>query len=158
MSKKCHRNTIKKYKGNTGKEQHAVQTQISEITVGAAWSDHLSTLTQKHSLSLSTRQEREKVLSLKSIMIIIKIMIIINNNIFIDIVWHENRADKQTAPIMNNYFFITVNTIIITTIITNISSSSSSSWLLEADLIFVTKITNYVCGEKSVMWRNFRFL
>ena len=45
-----------------------MQTQISEITVGAAWSDHLSALTQKHSLSLSTRQEKEKVLSLKSIM------------------------------------------------------------------------------------------
>ena len=86
MSKKYHRNAIKKQKGNTGKEQHTVQTQISEITVGAAWSDHLSALTQKHSLSLSTRQEKEKVLSLKSIMIIIKIMIIINNFIFIDIV------------------------------------------------------------------------
>ena len=26
------------------------------------------------------------------------------------------------------------------------------------DLIFVTDITDYICGEKSVMWRNFRFL
>ena len=28
----------------------------------------------------------------------------------------------------------------------------------KAELIFVTNITNYVCWEKSVMWRNFRFL
>ena len=27
-----------------------------------------------------------------------------------------------------------------------------------AELIFVTDITDYICGEKSVMWRNFRFL
>ena len=27
-----------------------------------------------------------------------------------------------------------------------------------AELIFVTNITNYICGEKSVIWRNFRFL
>ena len=26
------------------------------------------------------------------------------------------------------------------------------------DLIFVTDITDYIRGEKSVMWRNFRFL
>ena len=24
-----------------------------------------------------------------------------------------------------------------------------------AELIFVTNITNYICGEKIVMWRNF---
>ena len=29
---------------------------------------------------------------------------------------------------------------------------------LETELIFVTNITNYICGGKSVMWRNFRFL
>ena len=28
----------------------------------------------------------------------------------------------------------------------------------QADLIFVTDITDYICGEKSVMWRNFKFL
>ena len=27
-----------------------------------------------------------------------------------------------------------------------------------AELIFVTNITNYICGEKTVMWRNFSFL
>ena len=27
-----------------------------------------------------------------------------------------------------------------------------------AYLIFVTSITSQTCGEKSVMWRNFRFL
>ena len=27
-----------------------------------------------------------------------------------------------------------------------------------SDLIFVTNITNYICGEKSVMWRNLKFL
>ena len=26
-----------------------------------------------------------------------------------------------------------------------------------AELIFVTNITNYICGEKIVMWRNFSF-
>ena len=26
------------------------------------------------------------------------------------------------------------------------------------ELIFVTNITNYICGEKSAMWRIFRFL
>ena len=26
------------------------------------------------------------------------------------------------------------------------------------DLIFVTDITDYIRGEKSVMWKNFRFL
>ena len=25
----------------------------------------------------------------------------------------------------------------------------------QAELIFVTNITNYICGEKIVMWRNF---
>ena len=29
---------------------------------------------------------------------------------------------------------------------------------LETELIFVTNITNYICGGKSAMWRNFRFL
>ena len=29
---------------------------------------------------------------------------------------------------------------------------------VDSDLIFVTDITDYICGEKSVMWRNFRFL
>ena len=28
---------------------------------------------------------------------------------------------------------------------------------LQADLIFVTCITDYIRGQKSVMWRNFRF-
>ena len=27
-----------------------------------------------------------------------------------------------------------------------------------SDLIFVTDITHFICGENSVMWRNFRFL
>ena len=27
-----------------------------------------------------------------------------------------------------------------------------------SDFIFVTNITNYICGEKTVMWRNFSFL
>ena len=26
------------------------------------------------------------------------------------------------------------------------------------ELIFVTNITNYICGEKTVLWRNFSFL
>ena len=30
------------------------------------------------------------------------------------------------------------------------------SWT--ADLIFVTILTNQVCGEKSFIWRNFKFL
>ena len=29
---------------------------------------------------------------------------------------------------------------------------------LETEHIFVKNITNYICGEKSVMWRNFRFM
>ena len=29
---------------------------------------------------------------------------------------------------------------------------------MRAELIFVTNITNYIRGEKSVMWKNFRFL
>ena len=28
----------------------------------------------------------------------------------------------------------------------------------QTDLIFVTDFTDYICGENSVMWRNFRFL
>ena len=38
----------------------------------------------------------------------------------------------------------------------------SSDWIftagLKTDLIFITDITDYIRGEKSVMWRNFRFL
>ena len=30
--------------------------------------------------------------------------------------------------------------------------------VLYPDLIFVTDITDYICGENSLMWRNFRFL
>ena len=30
--------------------------------------------------------------------------------------------------------------------------------LIHPELIFVTDITDYICGEKSVMWQNFRFL
>ena len=30
-------------------------------------------------------------------------------------------------------------------------------WGTPAELIFVTNITNYICGEKTVMWRNFSF-
>ena len=29
---------------------------------------------------------------------------------------------------------------------------------MKPELIFVTYITDYICGENSVMWRNFRFL
>ena len=29
--------------------------------------------------------------------------------------------------------------------------------IITEDLIFVTNITNYICGEKFVMWRNFSF-
>ena len=43
--------------------------------------------------------------------------------------------------------------------------SSTSNWggqpvylMPGPDLIFVTDITDYIRGEKSVMWRNFRFL
>ena len=27
---------------------------------------------------------------------------------------------------------------------------------MKTELIFVTNITNYICGEKNIMWRNFR--
>ena len=28
----------------------------------------------------------------------------------------------------------------------------------KTDLIFVTDIIHYICGEESVMWKNFKFL
>ena len=33
----------------------------------------------------------------------------------------------------------------------------ASAAAAKADLIFVTNITNYICGEEIVMWRNFSF-
>ena len=63
-------------------------------------------------------------------------------------------------------FKITINITITTTVIKSYfhhnyhepASVNCINFSSAPDLIFVTDITDYICGEKSVMWRNFRFL